>query len=440
MEGSTRELFEQGSAEAEYRMVRPDGQVRWLLDRKAVVRNETGHVIRIGGIVTDITERKQAEEEIRRLSEFLESIIDNASVWLHVRAIDHRVLVWNTAAENISGYSKEEVVGSDQVWENLYPEEAYREWVKANTVRVMEKGETLEGMESTIRCKDGTQRTIAWYTRSLKDGSGTPIGLVGLGWDVTEEKKLQAQLLQVQKIEAVGQLAGGVAHDFNNMLQTILGYSELALDQAKADGLLRQSLLEIRKAAERSAALTRQLLAFARKQTISPQVVYLNDTIRSMVKILQRLIGEDIDLAWIPGHNLWEVNVDPFQVDQMLTNLVVNARDAIGGVGKVTIETGNVVLDKAYCAARAGFVPGEYVFLTVRDDGRGMDKEILEHLFEPFFTTKEAGKGTGLGLATVYGIVKQNNGLMEVQSEPGKGSVFLIYLPRFRGKTADDPG
>jgi signal transduction histidine kinase len=247
-----------------------------------------------------------------------------------------------------------------------------------------------------------------------------------------EREKLQAQLFQAQKIESVGRLAGGVAHDFNNMLGVILGYTELALQGLSPDSPLYESLMEIGKAARRSAELTRQLLAFARKQTIDPEVLDLDGTIEGMLKMLKRLIGEDIDLVWRPGPGLWPVKMDPVQVDQILANLCVNARDAITGTGRIIIETENVALDKEYCAGQAGAVPGDYVQLAVTDDGCGMDQETRSKLFEPFFTTKEVGKGTGLGLATVYGIVRQNNGFIRVDSEPGKGSTFRICLPRHR--------
>jgi PAS domain S-box-containing protein len=247
----------------------------------------------------------------------------------------------------------------------------------------------------------------------------------------TEKAKLEGQLHQAQKMESVGRLAGGVAHDFNNMLQAILGNVSLALlENLPADSIVRESLQEIQKCALRSADLTRQLLAFARRQTIAPKVLDLNATVESLLKMLHRLIGEDIQLAWLAGASLWPVKVDPTQVDQILANLCVNARDAIGGVGKVTIETENAVFDEAYCADHMGFLPGEYVRLAVSDSGRGMDKETLVHIFEPFFTTKGVGEGTGLGLATVYGIVKQNHGFINVYSEPGKGTTFMIYLPR----------
>jgi CheY-like chemotaxis protein len=225
-----------------------------------------------------------------------------------------------------------------------------------------------------------------------------------------------------------------VAHDFNNMLGIILGYTEMALDQVDPKQPLHANLEEIRKATNRSADLTRQLLAFARKQTVAPKLLDLNETVEGTLKMLRRLIGEDIDLDWRPKTDLWPVKVDPSQIDQILANLCINARDAISGVGKLTIETGNNTFDEDYCATHAYFVPGEYVMLAVSDDGCGLDKETLVHIFEPFFTTKEFGKGTGLGLSTVYGIVKQNNGFINVYSEQGQGTAFSIYLPRHVGK------
>ena len=240
-------------------------------------------------------------------------------------------------------------------------------------------------------------------------------------------------------MESVGRLAGGVAHDFNNMLGVILGHADLLLAQADQSLSIRAHIEEIKKAAERSAELTRQLLAFARKQTVAPKVLDVNDTLEGMLKMLKRLIGEDIDLAWTPGSDVWAVNIDPGQVDQLLVNLCVNARDAIEGVGKMTIETGNMVFDQAYCDYHAGFRPGEFVLLAVSDNGCGMDQETVENIFEPFFTTKKSGKGTGLGLSTVYGIVKQNDGFINVYSELHTGTTFKIYLPRHVGEAGEIP-
>ncbi len=248
--------------------------------------------------------------------------------------------------------------------------------------------------------------------------------------DITDLKKMETQLNQAQKMESVGRLAGGVAHDFNNMLGVILGHTELALLRIDDKHKLCSDLKEIQKAAKRSADITKQLLAFARKQTISPKQLNLNDTVESMLNMLRRLIGEDIDLVWQPATLLWPVKMDASQIDQILANLCINAKDAIDGVGKLTIETGRKSFDEEYCSEHPGFIPGDFVLLAVSDNGCGMDKDTLDNLFEPFFTTKAVGKGTGLGLATVYGIVKQNKGFINVYSEPGQGSTFKIYLPR----------
>lgn len=246
---------------------------------------------------------------------------------------------------------------------------------------------------------------------------------------------MEDRLRQAQKMEAVGRLAGGVAHDYNNMTSVIMGYTDLALEKLDQSDPLYADLLEIHEAARRSMELTRQLLAFARCQPISPRVLDINQAVKSMQKMLQRLIGEDVELIWYPGEPVWPVKIDPSQIDQILANLCVNARDAISGVGKIIIETANTEFDEGYCAMNQGFIPGEFVKLAVSDDGTGMDTETLNKIFEPFFSTKGIGRGTGLGLATVYGIAKQNNGFINVYSEPGRGTTFKIYLPRIDGET-----
>jgi signal transduction histidine kinase len=249
-----------------------------------------------------------------------------------------------------------------------------------------------------------------------------------------ERDNLQEQLIQSQKLESVGRLAGGVAHDFNNMLMVIIGHAEMLLEQISDQDPNRSSLENIHNAANKSANLTRQLMAFARKQIISPVVLDLNNTIVGMITMLQRLIGENIQVIWIPNKAVWPIKVDPAQLDQILANLAVNARDAIENAGNITIETANVTIDATYCADHLEGAPGDYVMLSVCDDGSGIDKETQARLFEPFFTTKGLGKGTGLGLATIYGIVKQNNGFINVYSELGQGTCFKIYFPRYIGE------
>ena len=254
-----------------------------------------------------------------------------------------------------------------------------------------------------------------------------------------EKATLEEQFRHAQKMESVGRLAGGVAHDFNNMLSVIIGHANLALERVEPGQSLHSNMQEILKAAERSADLTRQLLAFARKQTVAPRVLDLNETVTGIFNMLRRLIGEQIELAWSNQDDLWPVKVDPCQIDQILANLCVNSSDSIVGNGKIFIETGNSLVDEVYCACNAGFVPGEYVRLSVSDNGCGMDKQTQARIFEPFFTTKELGAGTGLGLATVYGIVKQNGGFINVYSEAGHGTTFTLYLPRYRGPTTRQP-
>ena len=326
----------------------------------------------------------------------------------------------------MSGYTPEEAVGktsailkSDQQNEALYQ----NLWETITSGRVW-KGRLVN------RRKDGRLYTEAATISPVFDAAGKIINYVGVKRDITAQLELTAQYQQAQKMESVGRLAGGVAHDYNNMLSVIMGYTEMALDKVDTSNPLHEDLREVLNAARRSTDITRQLLAFARKQTIEPVVLDLNTTVDGMLKMLRRLIGEDISLAWLPAFEVWPVKFDPSQLDQVLANLCVNARDAIHGVGKVTIETANVSFDEAYCTMHSDFTPGAFVMLAVSDSGCGMDKKILDQIFEPFFTTKGIGKGTGLGLATVYGIVKQNHGFINVYSEPDNGTTFKIYIPR----------
>ena len=389
-------------------------------------------------LLVNIRRRKRAESVLSKSEADFHAIFNGIDDAIVLTDLGRRIRLVNPAFLRIFGYRADEVIG--RTTELFYADSA--DYAEQGRRRFHGKpGGEIGVYELRYRHKDGS---VFWAESSgarIVDPSGTVLGMIGVHRDITERKraqkeqaKLQKQFLQAQKMESVGRLAGGVAHDFNNMLAVILGYTEIAMDEVDPSNPIHAHLKEIGKAAKRSADLTRQLLAFARKQTIAPEVLDLNDTVEGMLKMLQRLIGEDIQLAWLPGANLWPIKIDPSQVDQMLANLCVNARDAIAGVGKITIETGNVLFDEAYCADHVGVVPGSYVLLAVSDNGCGMDKEILGKLFEPFFTTKEMGKGTGLGLATIYGIVKQNKGFINVYSEPHQGTTFRIYLLRHAGK------
>jgi PAS domain S-box-containing protein len=342
----------------------------------------------------------------------------------------------NRSSLDFAGVSLSDVLGKP-LWETpwwAHSKEARQQLRDA--VRSAAQGELLR-FETTHLGADGRTHTIDFSLKPVQDEMGRTILLIPEGRDITEQKRsekekgeLQEQLLQVQKMESIGRLAGGVAHDFNNMLSAILGHAELAMLDCDPEASVYAALERITEAAHRSGDLVRQLLAFARKQTVTPKVLDLNRSLGDMLKMLERLIGEQIVLNWLPAGDLWPVKIDPSQLDQVLANLCINARDAIKTTGKITIETGNRTFDRQYCDAHKGFIPGDYVMLSVSDDGCGMDKTLLDYIFEPFFTTKEAGSGTGLGLSTVYGIVKQNEGFVNVYSEPGKGSTFRLYLPR----------
>ncbi len=391
---------------------------------------------RVGGrevrvtAVRDVADRTAAEDALRTGRDKLDSLFRAAPVGIGV-VVDRMFVEVNERICELLGYTRADLIGRNA--RMVYPnDEEYERVGREKYGQISESGTGT--LETRWRRRDGSivDVLISSSPIDLRDWSA---GVTFTVLDITERKRadaeqerLRAQLAQAQKMESIGRLAGGVAHDFNNMLQAILGNVALALDDGSGSASLREYLGEIERAAARSGDLTRQLLAFARKQTVHPRILDLNDTVAGMLKMLQRLIGEDIQLAWQPGRDLWTVNVDPGQVDQALANLTVNARDAIAGVGRVTIETANVTEARDF--ALASPVSGEFVRLAVHDTGVGMDADIRGQIFEPFFTTKDVGKGTGLGLATVYGIVRQNAGYIDVVSAPGAGTTLTLYLPR----------
>jgi two-component system cell cycle sensor histidine kinase/response regulator CckA len=411
-------------------------------------KTETNHKIgalqkRVAELEGAITERKKVEEALSREKERAETYLNLAGVIMV--AIDSHGIVTliNKKGCEILGYDEADVLGKDW-FQNFVPERIARIVKPVSEQLLRGEIEPIEFFENPVLTRSGKERLIAWHNSIIRNEAGKITGTLSSGEDITERERLQAQLAQAQKMDSIGRLAGGVAHDFNNMLGVILGHADMALELVDPSQPLHADLSDIRLAALRSADLTRQLLGFARKQTIAPRVIDLNEAVDGILNMLRRLIGEDIDLVWLPGVEVLPVKMDPSQFDQILANLFINARDAIDGVGKVTIETGQASFDQAFCNDHPGFLPGDYVRLEVSDSGCGMDKETLERLYEPFFTTKEVGKGTGLGLATVYGIVKQNSGFLNVYSEPAHGTSFKIYLPRQAAKPErvlqKDPG
>ncbi|MBK6454570.1 MAG: PAS domain S-box protein [Gemmatimonadetes bacterium] len=376
-------------------------------------------------LARDITDRMRAEMALRESHALLQSVIEGTSDAVFVKDVAGRYLMMNAAAARLLGCAPENATGKSD--EELLPagmDEAHRS--RELDVMASAREQTYEHVVSL----HGHSRTLLTTTGPYRDARGNVIGVVAISRDVTELKRMEGQLRQAQKMEAVGQLAGGVAHDFNNLLTVINGYSNLLLNQLEPGDPDRDLIAEIRHAGERAETLTRQLLAFSRKQVLQPQVVRLNAVLEDLHKLLRRLIGEDVDIVLSLDPDLGLTKVDPAQFEQAIINIAVNARDAMPGGGRLRIDTGNAELDDAYAAEFPGVRPGRYLRITLRDSGVGMDATTSARVFEPFFTTKVQGKGTGLGLAMVYGFVTQSGGHIEVQSEPGNGTAFHVYLPR----------
>ncbi len=436
------EVRRTGLGRVEWNLVSREGSVIPTEIGLSALTSSDGSITGYVAVIHDITERRKAEDAVRESERRYRTLAENTLDAIWTMDLEARFTYVNPAVQRMFGYSPEEWIGT-RLAEHC--DEVHLKRMTDLMARELEHPDESRGVifETVMRRRDGSPIWVEVHAAFLFDEQGRIAGFQGTTRDITERKRaeeehenLEAQLRQAQKMEAVGRLAGGVAHDFNNMLSVIMGHAELALMGLQPSDPLHGDIREILKAGRRSADLVRQLLAFARKQTIVPIVLDLNETVGSMLKMLGRLIGEDIELAWLPGHGLAKVKMDPAQLDQILANLAVNARDAVVGVGKVTIETTNVELDEVYCETHAGFTPGRYVMLAVSDTGCGMDRETLANAFDPFFTTKPHGQGTGLGLATVYGIVKQNGGFINVYSEPGRGSTFKICLPRFESEEA----
>ncbi len=417
-----------------------DGRETPIADSAAPIRNEEGTMIGVVLVFRSQAAERAMEKERVMLTETIRASMNEIYI-IDVKSGEFRFA--NQGALANLGYTFEQLCRLGPVALNpAFTPDTFERFVTPLLTR--EKQQLI--IESTHHRADGSRYPVEVHLQ-LIDHEDDRV-LLAIAEDITAKKqaeekarlateeasKLQEQLLHAQKMESVGRLAGGVAHDFNNMLGVIIGHADLAMCELEAGSRVTNSLQEIRRAAEHSAGLTRQLLAFARKQTIKPRPIDLNETVTSSLKMLRRLIGESIQLVFNPGSNLWVTKMDPAQLDQVLANLAVNARDAISGSGVITIRTTNELVDKTRAASFPDVRAGEYVALSITDTGCGMDESTLGHLFEPFFTTKKLGEGTGLGLATLYGIVRQNDGFVTVESAPGQGSVFSVYLPRDRSE------
>jgi len=426
-------VYETGSPAkgVDWEVIRKDGRRRSVEASVSLIRDAAGQPVGFRGIARDITERKRAEEALRRSQEKYRDIFDFAPVGIYQSMRDGSLLTANATLAKMLGH--------DSVKELLLRNlnEIYFDPAERNAlISYFEPRGMAGSIAVRWKRKDGSPIWVELDVHVVKDEEGRTRYFEGFVHDITERKRaeeekrnLQEQLAQSQKIEAVGQLAGGIAHDFNNLLTAIGGYSELLLEDLPLTDPRRAHAEEIRKAGERAASLTRQLLAYSRRQVLEPKVLDLNAVVSDLGKILRRLIGENIELRIRPVSGLWRVKADPGQIEQAILNLAINARDAMPEGGKLTIETANVDLDEAYALSHASVLPGAYAMVAVSDSGSGMSTEVRKRVFEPFFTTKEQGKGTGLGLSTTYGIVKQSGGCIWCYSEPGHGTTFKIYLP-----------
>jgi len=416
----------------DWEVIRKDGAKRYVETSVSSIKNSSGQPIGFRGIVRDITERKQIEETLRVSESRYRSLFDGVPIGLYRTTAAGEIIDANPALIEMLGYLDWESLSKVNAADIYIDPEERKKWQP-----LMEQEGIVRNFQKQLQHRDGTVIWVEENARAICDAEGRVLFYEGSFQDITERKRaeeemaaLQEQLRQSQKMESIGRLAGGIAHDFNNLLTIIKGYSQLSLIELKEGNPLKENIEEVKKATDRAADLIRQLLAFSRRQVMEMRVLDLNILLQNLDKMLRRVIGEDIELVTLLAEDLGRVKTDPGQIEQVILNLAVNARDAMPSGGKLTIETANVELDETYARRHVAVTPGRYVMLAVSDTGVGMTPEVRDRVFEPFFTTKEKGKGTGLGLSTVYGIVKQSEGNIWIYSEPGHGTTFKIYLPQ----------